>query len=252
MAMAVVTKNSNKPTAIIKSLDKSSSEMEKVNQFTVEELSEDDVYLFKIMACDNNIDRDDERISDKSLQELAELYVGRTIIKDHVRSADNQFARVYDAQVVGIDGEQTKDGMPLKGLLLKCYTLDNEANKNIVSEIKAGIKKEVSISFSPQVVECSICGCNQFEQSCRHYWGKEYDGQTCFFTFSEVKDAYELSFVAVPAQKDAGTRKSYGGDKQADDISEEKEASEDAFLMAQTRVRISDAARKLHDMKGSV
>lgn len=44
---------------------------------------------------------------------------------------------------------------------------------------------------------------------CEHRWGKEYDGEACHFTLSDISDAYELSFVAIPAQRGAGTKKEY-------------------------------------------
>lgn len=53
---------------------------------------------------------------------------------------------------------------------------------------------------------------------CSHYWGKEYDTvngkKTCYFTLDGAKEAYEVSFVAVPAQPRAGTTKNYGGKEQ--------------------------------------
>ncbi|RAP45711.1 MAG: hypothetical protein BZ136_08200, partial [Methanosphaera sp. rholeuAM74] len=46
---------------------------------------------------------------------------------------------------------------------------------------------------------------------CPHWWGKEYETdsgkKTCYFTIDGVKEAYEVSFVPVPAQPTAGTRK---------------------------------------------
>ena len=47
---------------------------------------------------------------------------------------------------------------------------------------------------------------------CKHYWGREYDGKICYFKLENAKDAYELSFVAVPAQVRAGTIKNYGAE----------------------------------------
>ena len=50
---------------------------------------------------------------------------------------------------------------------------------------------------------------------CSHYWGKEYETvngkKICYFTLDGAKEAYEVSFVAVPAQPRAGTTKNYGG-----------------------------------------
>ena len=36
---------------------------------------------------------------------------------------------------------------------------------------------------------------------------KEYNGKTCYAILDEVTDAYEVSFVAVPAQRGAGVTK---------------------------------------------
>ena len=50
---------------------------------------------------------------------------------------------------------------------------------------------------------------------CEHWNGRIYDGQTCYFKLLNPKDAYEVSFVAVPAQPNAGVTKEYGGEKQS-------------------------------------
>mgnify|MGYP001072091565 CR=1 FL=1 len=55
---------------------------------------------------------------------------------------------------------------------------------------------------------CSICGGDY--GSCGHTAGKRYDGALCYVTLQEPTDAYEWSFVAVPAQRRAGVIKSAG------------------------------------------
>ena len=47
---------------------------------------------------------------------------------------------------------------------------------------------------------CSICG----QSGCGHQRGRRYDGKLCYFTLQAPTDAYEWSFVAVPAQRKAG------------------------------------------------
>ena len=56
---------------------------------------------------------------------------------------------------------------------------------------------------------CSICGADY--GSCEHRKGESYGGQTCVAVLCEPEDAYEFSFVAVPAQKQAGVLKRLGG-----------------------------------------
>lgn len=193
---------------MVKSMEAGDSDMAAINAIALEPLEKSDVYTFEVVACDNDIDRDFERFDEKALGQMAELFVGKTVIKDHSPRADNQFARVYAAEVEDAEGE-TSDGLPLKQLVAKCYTLDSEANAQTIAEIKGGIKKEVSVSFLPESVTCSICGANRRKTYCEHRWGKVYDGETCHFTLSDISDAYELSFVAIPAQRGAGTKKEY-------------------------------------------
>ena len=55
---------------------------------------------------------------------------------------------------------------------------------------------------------CSICG--ETYGSCSHEKGREYGGRLCFAELRGATDAYEWSFVAVPAQRGAGVMKRFG------------------------------------------
>ena len=82
----------------------------------------------------------------------------------------------------------------------------SEKNSDLIREIEAGIKKEVSIGCGVSRRVCSVCGGEQ----CGHQRGRRYDGKLCYFTLQNPTDAYEWSFVAVPAQRKAGVMKAYG------------------------------------------
>ena len=105
-----------------------------------------------------------------------------------------------------------------------------EKNKDLISEIKAGIKKEVSTSCKAKRAICSICGLDNMKNYCSHWWGKEYETaegkKICYFSLDGAKEAYEVSFVAVPAQPRAGTTKNYGGKK----IEEKNKNNEEAEI----------------------
>ena len=58
---------------------------------------------------------------------------------------------------------------------------------------------------------CSICGA---EGGCRHVRGQAYDGKLCFTELRNPTDAYEWSFVAVPAQRGAGVLKRFGQEEE--------------------------------------
>lgn len=54
---------------------------------------------------------------------------------------------------------------------------------------------------------CSICG--EESGTCGHQKGQEYGGKLCYAELREPTDAYEWSFVAVPAQREAGVMKRF-------------------------------------------
>ena len=192
-------------------------ELKKINKLTLEPLKAEEVFTFKMSMCDNETDdRNYEPFNLQALKDMKKLYVGKTVIKDHSRRADNQVARVYDTELIYEDGKLTKAGEPFARLVAKCYMIKTASNADLIADIKAGIKKEVSTSCRPKKAVCSICGVDNMKTYCVHFGGKEYekaDGTkaTCYFTLDGVKEAYEVSFVAVPAQPRAGTTKNYGG-----------------------------------------
>ena len=85
------------------------------------------------------------------------------------------------------------------------YMLRTEGNKDLIAEIQGGIKKEVSVGCSVEKAVCSVCGAEGGK--CGHEKGKTYEGKTCWMELQGAKDAYEWSFVAVPAQRKAGVMK---------------------------------------------
>lgn len=174
-----------------------------VNQQALKPLAAEEIFVFRFVACDNQIDRACEKFSDAALGQLAKLYVGKTVISDHMWSAGKQTARIYAAEVVST-GE-------LKQLVLRAYMLRNEQTDATISAIEGGIMREVSVGCSVSEATCSICGINRRDSFCGHWPGNEYEGKTCHITLDGATDAYEASFVAVPAQPGAGVIKRYGG-----------------------------------------
>lgn len=59
---------------------------------------------------------------------------------------------------------------------------------------------------------CSVCGTDKKLGRCEHINGRSYAGKTAFSVLSDAKDAYEFSFVAVPAQREAGVTKAFKND----------------------------------------
>ncbi|MBO2527738.1 MAG: hypothetical protein CW335_06150 [Clostridiales bacterium] len=179
----------------------SEADLGRINEFSRRELTAEDIYTFSIRACDNLPDRDYERFTEDCLKELAVLFVGKTVLFDHCWSATMQTARVYASEVV-TEGKEAY-------LRLDAYMLKNDQNASIIEAIDGGILKEVSVGCAIKTARCSICG--ELYGSCEHRKGQPYDDEMCIVELSEPTDAYEVSFVAVPAQPKAGVQKSADG-----------------------------------------
>lgn len=188
-------------------------ELAKINLYARKTLSADEVYVFPVILCDTEIDRDNDKFTKKALEELAALYLGKTVICDHDAKNGNQRARIFDTEVIRAPEATTADGEELYRLKGKAYMLRTESAKEVIDNIEAGIYKEVSVNCRVDKITCSICGEDYFGKNCAHLKGCEYDGKTCFAYLDGASDAYELSFVAVPAQLGAGVVKWYDGEK---------------------------------------
>lgn len=199
-----------KSVALVKSVDLDPDDLALINAQAKAELTAEQVYTFAIRLCDNEIDRDLERFPRASLEKLADLFVGKSGIFDHLWTAKGQAARLYKTEVVDEPDRTTAAGDPYSWLKGYAYTVRTESNQDLIAEIDAGIKREVSVGCSVGRMVCSICGSSS--GSCGHQKGQVYDGQLCYFSLEDPVDAYEWSFVAVPAQPGAGVvkNKRYG------------------------------------------
>ena len=185
-----------------------------INEYSVKELTPQDVFCFSIILCDNEVDRDMERFTDASLDKLAPLFLGKSVLFDHRWSAEKQVARLYRTFVEELN-EKTVMGESKRVLRGSAYMLRTEETADLIKAIEGGIKKEVSVGCQMGGCKCSICG-EKFSYNWQtgkylcendHFKGDTYDGKMCVGDLVDPKDAYEVSFVAVPAQRGAGVTK---------------------------------------------
>ena len=187
-------------------------ELALVNRQSRKELTAAEVYLFAVRLCDNEVDRDGEQFPQATLEQLAELFVGKSGIFDHRWSAGGQTARIYRTEVVREEGIRTALGEPACYLKGYAYMVRTQGNQDLIAEIEGGIKREVSVGCSVARRVCSICGAEG--GTCQHTPGQRYGEQLCYLELRDPTDAYEWSFVAVPAQRKAGVLKRYGHENQ--------------------------------------
>lgn len=190
----------------------SAMQLEKINALAKARLNGEQVYVFSLRLCDDQMDRDFERFDTQALPELARMFLGKTGIVDHQWSTEKQVARIFETQVV-------KDGS-VSYIKAWAYIRRGGANEETIADIEAGIKKEVSVGCAMGQAVCSVCGGEY--GTCGHSKGQSYDGQVCCAILRQPVDAYEFSFVAVPAQREAGVLKAMGaGQKRLKELAEQ-------------------------------
>ena len=192
-------------------------QLEKINALAKGTLTAEQVYVFSVRLCDDQVDRDYERFDTAALPELAKLFVGKSGIVDHKWSAAGQLARIFDTEIVAENG--------VTAIKAWAYIRRGGAGDEWIADIEAGIKKEVSVGCSMGRSVCSICGGEY--GACGHRKGEYYDGQLCCAILREPVDAYEFSFVAVPAQRSAGVLKGMGRRATLKELAEEFGAQEE-------------------------
>lgn len=180
-----------------------------INRYSTAELTEEQVFCFSVTLCDNDIDRDLECFTPDALNTLKELFTGKTGITDHSMRSKDQCARIFHTYLEKDVSRKTAAGEEYIALRARAYMLRTKSNADLIREIEGGIKKEVSISCSMAKHSCSICGADMKTHACKHQKGRTYGGRICYSLLSEPGDAYEWSFVAVPAQRNAGVTKAF-------------------------------------------
>lgn len=203
------------------------AQLEKINALAKSPLRAEDVYVFSVRLCDDQLDRDYERFSEGALERLAPMFVGKTGIVDHDWSAERQVARVFECSCEREAGQTY--------LLAWAYMLRSEKTAALIAEIEGGIRREVSVGCAMGASRCSICG-EQYG-TCAHRKGERYGEAVCCAVLEDPIDAYEFSFVAVPAQPRAGVLKSWraGGGSDGERCALESDAALGRQYLAELR-----------------
>lgn len=217
----------------------SEEELALINRYARKSLGAEDVYIFSVVLCDNDIDRDGERFTVESLFALEKLFVGKSGIFDHNPTAKNQTARIFDCRVEAVEGKKTATGDDYFRLKARAYMPRCKDNEKLILDIDSGIVREVSVGCAVKEVRCSICG--EKIDLCQHKKGGKYANKICCGEMLKPYDAYEWSFVAVPSQKEAGVIKSvYGKENSMEKILKRLEAKKGLTLSEHDCEKLAD------------
>lgn len=127
---------------IISPLKISKEDLKLINEFSIKNLTEKDVFTFNVILCDNEIDRDSERFDNDALNTLVRLFVGKTGIFDHSMRSSDQTARIFSCTLITDTERKNSLGESYCYLKAKAYIPITEKNKTLIEEIDTGIKKK--------------------------------------------------------------------------------------------------------------
>ena len=175
----------------------SPEELALINKYSNVDLTADDVYVFTLTSADQEVDRSADQFTAKALKEMAEMSPDKPYLMNHDWEVNSVVGKIFDA----------KAG---KTLTQKVYVPDTEKNKDFITGMLNGTLNKVSVGFSisPKEYICSSCQKSLYSMECSHYpGGKDKEGKPVIGIIKGVKDYYEISNVAVPAQRNAGIRR---------------------------------------------
>ena len=218
--------------------------LEQLNRFTRRKHTAQEVYMFDVILCDNEVDRDGECFTKQALETLCRRFEGVTGIFDHDPKGSRQTARIFATELVEDPARRTAYGAAYTYLKACAYMIRTDSNQDLIREIDGGIKKEVSVSCAAKTSRCSVCGSTG---ACAHEKGKVYGGRLCYRDLEDISDVYEWSFVAVPAQVHAGVTKQYGASGGEDPVRKALQAQLDAQQQAVALAR-QDARKQIRQL----
>lgn len=147
-----------------------------------------DYYVFKIILCNNDVDKDHDKFSIPALYQIRDMAIGKNGILDTMPNKENNIARIFDCSVEYDKGKTTIDGEPL--LYVQAYAfLDKSISYGcgaIAQKIKEGFYSEVSV------------GCSIYESHKESLFDSELAPEYDVTVIDSINDLYEWSIVQKP------------------------------------------------------
>ena len=167
--------------------------LEAINRYTLRRLTLDEVAVFTLDLCHNQIDRHHSRFPDEELERISALVPGRPLMERHDLRGSLPRGTFFRS-ALHREGERLS-------VRPEVYVLRTADNAGFIANIEGGVYRETSIGFSFRTPECSVCGKDL--RTCEHLPGRQYGGAACHFLMRGVIEVLEGSVVASGSQ---GTR----------------------------------------------
>lgn len=165
-------------------------ELDAINRFSLRPLVAEEVALFTLDLCNNQVDRHYSRFPDEELEKINTLVPGRPLMERHDMRGSLPRGTFYRSSI-----HREGDVVSVRP---DVYVLRTHTNADFILNIEGGVYRETSIGFSFRTPECSACG--RDIRTCDHAPGRSYDGAVCHFIMREVIEVIEGSVVASGSQ----------------------------------------------------
>lgn len=167
--------------------------MEAVNRFALRALSPEEVAVFTLDLCNNEVDRHYSRFPEEELDRINTLTPGRPLMERHDMAGSLPRGTFFRSRL-----HRAGNRVSVRP---EVYVLRSAGNRDFILNIEGGVYRETSIGFSFRRPECSVCGKDL--RTCAHVPGRTYGDKACHFVMRDVLEVLEGSVVPAGSQ---GTR----------------------------------------------
>lgn len=209
-------------------------QLAKINQFTREPFTADQMYVGQLRLANNAIDRDNERFSEEILQRFAATAIRKTMLFDHARqSQDSAVGKFFDVSIEKLPLQQANaetgenfqlpDGVTEVQFLTPWFYIPRSGvDEKVIVKIDAGIYDFASIGFRAENL-VPIRSTEKGKEDVILFWEYRGSGQTSEMT--------EGSLVYLGAQQGMGVKtadKGEGNDDNKQDKNPDNNKQKDA------------------------
>jgi len=174
-------------------------DMKIVQRYALKELQPEEVAVFRMNLCNDQIDRHESRFPVKELRTINRLVVGKPTMVNHDMHSLPR-GRFFRSQLTtgATTTHAATKATDVTFVQPDTYMLRTPGNDEFIRHIEAGIYSGTSIGFEFEYPECSIC--NEDFRGCPHWPGQEYEGERCHYIMHDVVDVFEGSIVPLGSQ----------------------------------------------------